>query len=365
MNGVHITGSDATANTLDGCKIGVQGDATDTLPNTGDGVLIDGGGANGYLHRHRDETQNIIGGNGANGIEITGGGVTGNLVQNNLIGLSGAIALPNTEDGILVGGSAAGNPIGTNATHNIICNNGMNGVHFTGSGTNGNSVLGNYIGTNATGNAPMANGANGILIDADAANNMIGGAAASPGQGAGNVISGNVANGIDIEGLLTTGNMVQGNSIGAQPGGTGAVANGNDGVLITNDAFGNYIGLAGAGTFNVISGNTVNGIEISGVLTKLNVVQNNVIGLDAAANLLPNGNDGVLITDGSTGNTIGETGASLDNVISGNKANGVEINGAGTSDNTVQNNFIGVDGGAAASAPNGGDGVLMAAGADG
>ena len=56
-----------------------------------------------------------------------------------------------------------------------------------------------------------------------------------------------------------------------------------------------------------------------------------------------NTRDGVRITSGPSGNTIGGTAAGAGNVISGNATNGVEINGASTTTTLVQGNFIGTD----------------------
>jgi hypothetical protein len=358
-NGVEISGSDVMNTTIQNIAIGVDVSTTIAFANGSDGVLIDNGSTNTV-------TQCVISGNGMNGVHIMGADATGNMVNLCQIGIKGDNSGPlqNGNDGVLIEGGATGNFIGNGKTgNNTISGNKVNGVEISGDGTDGNFVQGNFIGTNFNGMTAVQNGQHGVMIDNNASNNTIGGATTQPGQGIGNVISGNKMNGVDIEDLLTTGNIVQGNLIGTQATGSGKLPNMNDGVFIGNDAFGNFIGLAGLGDYNIISGNGVNGIEINGTLTTLNVVQNNVIGSDSNAVADANGNDGVLVNNGANNNDIGEVGGTLYNIISGNTGHGVELNGAGTSFNTVQNNFIGLDGSDTAKTPNQHDGVLITNGA--
>src|SRR5207244_3519792 len=94
-----------------------------------------------------------------------------------------------------------------------------NGILLEGAGTSGTMIQANEIGTNAAGTAALANGNDGILIQSGANNNTIGGTA----FGAGNVISGNLGNGITITDSGTTGNVVEGNYIGTNAAGTGAL----------------------------------------------------------------------------------------------------------------------------------------------
>ena len=61
-----------------------------------------------------------------------------------------------------------------------------------------------------------------------------------------NVISGNTVYGVGLTGGLTTGNTVAGNAIGTDVTGTVALANGI-GVLIQNGANGNLVGTNGQG----------------------------------------------------------------------------------------------------------------------
>jgi CSLREA domain-containing protein len=214
-----------------------------------------------------------------------------------------------------------------------------------------NHVEGNYIGLTPAG-ARSGFNLNGVLI-LDSANNVVGGAAASQR----NVISTNLTNGVLILGNdpsvgPTSGNVVQGNYIGANPAGTAALGNGEAGVSITSGRD-NTVGGTAAGAANVISGNRV-GVEITATdpdapvtFPSGNVVQGNLVGTNAAgAAAIPN-TTGVNVVRGSN-NLIGGPAAGARNVISGNTGDGVAID-ISTNNNSVQGNYIGADatGGAA------------------
>ena len=89
----------------------------------------------------------------------------------------------------------------------------------------------------------------------------------------------------------------------------------------------------------MISGNTADGVLILDG-SDGNSVAGNLIGLNLAGTAaLPNGNTGVTVANCSTDNTIGSSSPNDGNLISGNKGNGVEITNADS--NTVENNTIG------------------------
>ena len=196
----------------------------------------------------------------------------------------------------------------------------------------------------------------GILLRNAAAGNTIGGTTA----GAGNVISGNGNDGIEIVNAGTAHNLIEGNFIGTNFGGTAAIANKADGVLIHTRASANTVGGTSSGAGNVISGNGNDGVEIVDVGTKNNVVQGNLIGTtrDGSA-AIANKFDGVLIRTGATTNAVGGAASGARNVISGNVSNGVEIVGPGTTGNVVQGNLIGVRGDGASGLGNGTNGVAV------
>jgi hypothetical protein len=123
------------------------------------------------------------------GIAISGlrGKVIGSYIGTNN---TGATAVANTSDGIVVAGSNA-TIGGTTATErNVISGNTGNGI-FICSCANA-TIQGNYIGTDVSGTAPVGNGQYGVQV-ADAVGVTIGGTTPT----ARNVISANTSGGIN------------------------------------------------------------------------------------------------------------------------------------------------------------------------
>ena len=142
-------------------------------------------------------------------------------------------------------------------------------------------------------------------------------------------------NGIYIDG--NGNNTIAGNYIGVNAAGTAAAPN-NYGIYI-NSTSGNLIGGSAASSRNVISGNTWSGIRIQTGGSN-NTIRGNYIGTNAAGNAsLPN-NLGINLM-GSSGNTIGGTGAAEGNIISGNTNFGIQV--ADAANNVFQGNTIGLD----------------------
>ena len=181
--------------------------------------------------------------------------------------------------------------------------------------------------------------------------------------GAGNVLSGNTYQGVFIGDAGSNGNVVQGNFIGTDPAGTAPVPNGV-GVEITAGAQSNTVGGILTGARNVISGNLAQGLTIDGTGTNLNLVQGNYIGVDANGTAaLGNGSAGISIFAGAQSNTIGGSTAGVRNVISGNVYQAVTIDGPDTSLNLVSGNFLGVDKNGTAALANGSSGISIYSGA--
>lgn len=109
--------------------------------------------------------------------------------------------------------------------------------------------------------------------------------------------------GVTIAASNTT---LAGNYIGLWGNGTTVEGNRGDGVLVLAGAYGNFIGVGSTESFalsNVISGNRGNGITING---NDNTVQANYIGTDSSgAVAIGNRGNGIQITDGATNNLIG------------------------------------------------------------
>jgi parallel beta-helix repeat protein len=355
---------------------------TSPLPAITDPVIIDGSSQPGFSGSPLIELNGASAGSGANGLSITAGNST-------VRGL-------------------------------VINNFGQNGILLSGGGTN--LIAGNYVGTDVSGTLNRGNGLSGVLIQSSG--NTVGGT----GTWDGNVISGNkgtrnslpVADG-GISIASANNNVLEGNRVGTNAAGTGALGNSGWGIVVIGTSTGNSIGAAG--THNVVSANSRSGIAIAlgatgnsvlgnyvgtdiwgnnaignvvnGILMQFdgdgntiqgNVVSGNAIGIniiDAKNNVVQGnrvgtnaggtaalGNTGNSAGFGpgiaiyaqagytATGNLIGGTTAAARNVISANKA-GVWIQGAATTGNTVEGNYIGTDATGTATLGNSGPGVEL------
>ena len=203
FNSAGIAMANVSGNVVQGNFIGTNANG-DPLGN-GDGVDV------------LSASNNTIGGaaNEANtigfnkyGIDITGSGAIGNVVQGNFIGTNASGAdRGNTIDGVRIENSASNNTIGG---ANIIGFNPTAGIliGLIGSGATGNVVLGNFIGTNTSG-ANLGNG-DGVLIENSASNNTIGGT---------NTIAFNSGPGVQVSGPTAKGNSILSNSIYSNAGG--------------------------------------------------------------------------------------------------------------------------------------------------
>ncbi len=365
-SGVRISGSTATGNAVEANFIGTDkfGDVTDPdgtpfnsddLGNALDGVLIEAGASNNTIGGVVLGESNIIAGNVGSGVGIFEAGTTGNVVQGNFIGTNrDGLALGNFSNGILILSGASKNTIGGQANvigeppANVISGNVGNGIKISITGTSENLVEGNIIGLKPNGTDPLPNGLHGILIADGASNNTIGGVG---GFGHHNLIAGNANDGVRIDNAVA--NLVQNNNIGFDKLSVPQPNEGN-GVLIINGADDNTIGGAAVDDFNIIAGNDDDGIEIDG--SQHTVVHNNFIGTNGdGTEAIPNGGDGVFLTNGARDNTIGGAGGvGVDgNVISGNGSDGIEIAGLSSTGNVIFGNRIGTNKAGNAALPNG------------
>jgi titin len=366
--------------------------------NKAGGVALTGGASNNVIGGATAAAANIASFNGGWGVVLFGQGVTGNVVQGNLLGTdgTGSVAFPNGFGGAVVTAGASGNFFYSN----VMSANGVYGLVLSDPGTTGNVAALNLIGVNKSG-AALGNGFGGVGFGPGASNNTLGGPIA-----AANVISSNTYEGIYVGGAGTTGNLIQGNLIGVGTDGatdrrngaygvgiqdgagttglTGNVIgfNPQGGVLLDNSAGNNLVsnrvgvtgtggsagsaGSAGPGIWlrdgsprNFLAGNIIGnngggnfdgGVQLEGVGTTENTLQGNTIGLNGAAAAAPNGY-GVLIQNGASGNLVGGPTAAGRNVISANLQSGVAILGPTTTGNIVQSNFIGTNAAGTAAAP--------------
>jgi hypothetical protein len=329
------TNSPAESNLIIGNYIGTDEGGTKRFGNTTDGIQLD---------QVLDNTiaNNVIGFNGADGVELDGAIATGNLLVGNLIGLdaTGEMAAPNGLQGIELYG-APGNTIGgaSAADRNVISANGTSvtpgsgdsGIYLQndneGSAASDNEIEGNDIGTDSAGTAGFGNTNDGIHVD-QVPDNFIGL----------NVIAFNGADGVELDGAMATDNDLYGNIIGLDSTGEAAAPNALEGVRLYG-APDNFIdGL------NVISGNLDSGIYLQvdneGSAASGNMISGDYIGTDITGSVpFGNKNDGIAINNVSN-NQIGFDGAG--NVIGASGGNGVSINGQGASGNVLVANLIGV-----------------------
>jgi hypothetical protein len=355
-DGVRIWGEETSGNILFGNYIGTTQYGIAPVGNGENGVLVGFGAQNNIIGGSAAKERNVISGNHKSGAAILLPGTTNNQVKGNFIGTDafGIVAIGNLENGVLIGLGAQNNTIGgdTPGERNILSGNLHSGVNLSDEGTENNTVSANYIGLNVDASI-LGNHQDGIIISMGAQNNTIGGES----DGDRNIISGNGDHGIRIRGTGTDINRVSGNTIGLNPEGDTARGNHSCGVYIHDQAKSNLIGPS-----NVISANYV-GVCLSGPGTSSNLVVGNNIGLDAGENFaLGNIHAGLSILDGASENLIGGEISEFEdprvsNVISGNLNSGVQISGAGTSDNIISGNLIGFFVG------NGEDGIVIDNGA--
>ena len=416
--GPDASGFVALGNQRSGVYISDSSDNTIGASDSSEGNVISGNGEAGVLIRQQFGSATSA---------------SGNVVEGNLIGTdrSGESALPPTffDDqtssggfGVVIDG-AADNAIGGQVNYqssfgpngftylrigngNVISGNPGAGVdisdYFQTRNATGNVVEGNLIGTDAGGEQALGNGSWGVALD-NTADNTIGGdsfpfySAPFLGSfyGAVNVISGNQQGGVYVIGSNGTGNLIAGNYIGTDQSGQSALGNALSGVYV-GDAAGFFVsnqngpitGSASENTIggaedtigssqvpgrNVISGNGLDGVEISGAGASANLVEGNYVGTDSNGSYaLPNQLFGVGIHQGASDNTIGsQTLANGDgvpgaaNVISGNDGAGIRLTDPGTTGNIVAGNLVGLSGDGNSIVGNSNGGVLIQNGSQG
>ena len=367
--------------------IGLALDGT-ALGNSGDGVSIAATSSANLIGYNPDAAtlaaagspadgviSNVISANGGNGISVHGS--ADNVVVSNRIGTSvdGNTAMGNGGNGIwltdgsngnTIGGTVVGNdaggspndPTGDKGTvtpvfvapplGNLVSGNGQNGILIDEQSQN-NLLNGNYVGTTTDGNAALGNQGDGVaIINADF-NSLHGCTVVDNPFIYYNVVSGNAGNGIHVTDSDHV--TIRANFVGTGANNAVMVGNAGDGILIDgssrNTQVGGVIPLG-----NVVSGNTLNGIEVTDTASGFSTL-NTFAGIYAFVGIAPNGNNGILITS-TGGNQTVQT-----NVISGNLNNGLEISGDAWGV-TVVPNIIGLDTRGDAAFANGNNGILIA-----
>jgi hypothetical protein len=154
-------------------------------------------------------------------------------------------------------------------------------------------------------------------------------------EGNANIISGNGLGGVYLSG---TGNVFRGNLVGTSPAGSFTMANGGDGIA--------NVGSNTLIDWNIFAGNDRFGVYVQGegVTVKNNFIGTNVLGTSA----IPNGNTGAYVL--SPGCIF------RDNVVSGNRLSGVYVASPRV---VLTGNVIGLNFYGNASIPNGFNGLEL------
>lgn len=333
--GARAIDTEGAGNFVEGNFLGTDSTGTVAVP---DYVGITSWGGPATIGGTTTQARNLISGNalfnfGSN-IESAPNSY---FIQGNYLGTdrTGTQPLQSGSGGVVVNGTYVTIGGTTAGAGNLISGNNNCGLCFKYISTatwfpDYNLVQGNLIGTDATGTVAVPNGA-GLALD-QASNNLFGGTTPS----ARNVVSGNYMAGFVIYDSADS-NNVQGNYVGVDVSGANALPNSWSGIqhdmwMGLLNATGTLIGGDVAGAGNVISGNSLDGIDFGGAqglaYYPLSVL-GNLIGTDATgAKQLPNGYAGISITEGGSYVTVGGTDATAGNVIAFNSTQGILINPA-------------------------------------
>jgi parallel beta-helix repeat protein len=219
-------------------------------------------------------------------------------------------------------------------------------------------IEGNYLGPDVSGTADPADTLTGLRM------NRAGGRIGGRMPMARNLISGNKHGILMNNGGDDFETFIQGNYVGTNATGTGALGNSSVGIEVRS-APRTTVGGLDPGSGNLISGNGT-GVFITGSSRALiggrfnSVVQGNIIGLDAGGRAPLGNTNGVRVLD-CNNNLIGgltpTPGRGAGNVISGNTENGISVEfdrvGPRVVGTVVLGNIIGLDAGGNESVGNG------------
>ncbi|MBW3597344.1 MAG: CSLREA domain-containing protein [Planctomycetes bacterium] len=154
------------------------------------------------------------------------------------------------------------------------------------------------------------------------------------------VINGFSRMGIELRGGGSS--IIEGNFIGTDVTGAFAAPNNIHGIAIIDGSPNNLIGGRTPAARNLISGNSQNGVAITGAGAANNRVEGNFVGTDVTGEkALGNGADGIGFGAGAPNTIIGGAAPGAGNLVSGNGREG--INAGGIEGGIVQGNFVGTD----------------------
>jgi hypothetical protein len=302
-NGLHVT--NASNITVQGNFFGISANNATAVRNVGDGILVDGASTNTVVGGVIP-LGNVSAGNGLNGIEVAGTS-SGFISFNTFAGLAAfGAAVPNGNDGILISATGGNQTLQTN----VVSGNANNGVELAGNAS-GVTIEPDIIGANTGGQTAVPNGNDGILIGGTAHANVIGGYTVSVIPQ--NTISGNGGYGIAIIGQAFGNQIIDsfiGTNVVGTAALTTPTYQGNKlgGVYVggtsTNDVIGGVATDPTKPARNVISGNSGNGVTLAAGTSSIGVIDN-VIGLDrTAAYVIPNTGVAIYVDPASTNDTV-------------------------------------------------------------
>ncbi|MBC7222809.1 MAG: right-handed parallel beta-helix repeat-containing protein, partial [Anaerolineae bacterium] len=303
------------------------------------------------MGRARSEA-NVIGANGGDGVHLEDAATRGNLVWGNFLGTdrAGHAGLGNGGCGVRVQGAPENRIGGAGPGEGNIVAGNLEGGICLAAGARHNEVAANQVGTTLSGLTALPNLGPGILLEGGADSNTL----------QANLVAGNQGAGLHLRGAGTDGNLILGNRVGANAVGAAALPNAGAGILVEEGAAYNILGRVAEGEANQVSGNAGPGIWLRGEGTQGNVVAGNLVGTDFGGyQPLGNGEDGIRLSHGAGENVV------LANVVAGNGADGLRLEGVGTAGNLVAANLVGWDRTAASPLPNAGHGVHILEGAAG
>jgi hypothetical protein len=178
--------------------------------------------------------------------------------------------------------------------------------------------------------------------------------------------TGFVWNGLTFEYPYATNNTVAGCWLGIDATGTNPAPNAYQGILVTSGSSDNTLGGTNTSARNVISGNSQYGIFITGSNTVGNIVEGNFIGTDPGGSIaVGNKLSGIYLGAATSGNLVGGTNAATRNVLSGNAQYGLWLSDTNTTANYIEGNYLGTDSTGSNAVPNAASGMFIGGGSSG
>lgn len=274
-------------NTVKGNFIGTFAGGTQAGPYTEQGVSIGNYATYNYIGGNSEGEKNIISGNNR-GVDLASNTSTHNKVAGNYVGtdVTGTKAIPNYDFAVLLEVGTRFNIIGGTSSEerNIISGNDGFGLTISDDDTTENTVIGNYIGVDVSGTKALSNRTGMTIYSSQY--NRIGGQL--PGEG--NLISGNKEKALAIYGMGPLNAIVFGNVFGLDSNGKRMI-NGNG--IYSYGGTHSFIGGLGEGSGNLIN-ETDFGIGFEYSASSYNWAAGNVI----------KSQNGILISNGAFHNYV-------------------------------------------------------------